>query len=191
MSAAAPVERAAAPDEAQVIAETRRWVERAVIGWNLCPFAKAVWVREQVRIVVSQARHLDGLLDDLDRELERLRDAPPEELETTLLVHPTLFADFDVFNDFLGVVDEVIAEHGLEGEIQVAPFHPQFQFEDTEPGDVDNATNRSPYPTLHLLREVSVERALASGESAETIVARNLATVRALAAAGRLDWRQP
>jgi len=172
---------------AAVEAATRRWVERAVIGLNLCPFAKAVWVKDQVRIAVSQARHLDAFLDDLDAELERLRDTPPEVLDTTLLVHPTLFPDFFVFNDFLDVVDRVVEEHGLEGVIQVAPFHPDFVFEGTEAGDITNATNRAPYATLHLLREDSVARAVAAGDSAETIVDRNLQTLRRL---GPQGWRR-
>lgn len=172
------------PDEAQVLADMRRWIERAVIGLNLCPFAKAVYVKNQVRIVVSQARHLDAFLDDLDRELDLLASTPAEQLDTTLLVHPTLFPDFLVFNDFLNVVDEVVDEHELEGVVQVAPFHPRFQFEGTEPEDLDNATNWAPYPTLHLLREDSIERAVASGDSAETIVARNLETLQRLGPAG-------
>ncbi len=174
----------AAPDEAQVLADMRRWIERAVIGLNLCPFAKAVYVKDQVRLVVSRARHLDGLLDDLDRELLLLRDTPPEQIDTTLLVHPTLFPDFEVFNDFLDVVDGVIAEHGLEGVLQVAPFHPRFQFEGTEPDDITNATNWAPYPTLHLLREASIDRAVASGDSADTIVERNVETLRRLGPEG-------
>lgn len=172
------------PDEAQVQADMRRWIERAVIGLNLCPFAKAVYVKNQVRIVVSHARHLDAFLDDLDRELDLLASTPAEEVDTTLLVHPSLFPDFLVFNDFLNVVDEVIDEHDLAGVIQVAPFHPHFQFEGTAPEDIDNATNWAPYPTLHLLREDSIERAVASGDSADTIVARNLDKVREMGLQG-------
>jgi len=167
-----------------VVTDTRRWIEKAVIGLNLCPFAKAVYVKNQVRIVVSHARHLDGFLDDLDRELDLLAQTPADELDTTLLVHPTLFPDFLDFNDLLDVVDGVIEEHELDGVLQVAPFHPRFQFEGTEPGDITNATNWAPYPTLHLLREDSVERATASGDSADTIVERNLATLEKLGAAG-------
>ena len=172
-------------DEA-VLADTRRWIEKAVIGLNLCPFAKAVYVKNQVRIVVSRARHLDAFLDELDRELLLLRDTPAEQVETTLLVHPTLFPDFEIFNDFLNVVDDVVAEHELEGVIQVAPFHPAFQFEGTTPDDVTNHTNRAPYPTLHLLREDSVERAAESGDDADTIVERNQQRLRELGAEG---WR--
>jgi hypothetical protein len=171
-------------NEEVVLADTRRWIEKAVIGLNLCPFAKSVYVKNQVRIVVSHARHLDAFLDELDRELLLLRDTPAEEIDTTLLVHPTLFPDFEVFNDFLNVVDDVVAEHELEGVIQVAPFHPAFQFEGTMPDDVTNNTNRAPYPTLHLLREDSVERAAESGDDADTIVERNQQRLRELGAAG-------
>jgi hypothetical protein len=175
-------------NEEQVIAATRHWIEKAVIGLNLCPFARAVWVKNQVRIVVSTARHIDGLLDDLDRELDLLKDTPAEQIDTTLIVHPTLFPDFEVFNDFLGIADEVVAEHDLEGVIQVASFHPDYQFEGTEPDDITNATNRSPFPTLHLLREDSVARAVASeGGDAEAIVARNMDTLRRL---GPQGWRE-
>jgi len=169
----------------QVLTDTRHWIEKAVIGLNLCPFARAVYVKNQVRIVVSSARHLDAFLDELDRELDLLQTTPADEIDTTLLVHPTLFPDFEVFNDFQNVVDDVVAEHALDGVIQVASFHPQFQFEGTAPDDVTNCTNRAPYPTLHLLREDSVERAVASDAGdAEQIVERNLQTLRGLGAAG-------
>ncbi len=171
--------------EEQVLTATRHWVEQAVIGLNLCPFARAVWVKNQVRIVVSTARHVDGLLDDLDRELDLLAATPAEEIDTTLIVHPTLFPDFLVFNDFLDIADEVVAEHELEGVIQVAAFHPGWQFEGTEADDITNATNRSPFPTLHLLREDSVARAVATeGGDAEAIVARNQDTLRRLGPQG-------
>ena len=171
-----------------VLAETRRWIEHAVIGLNLCPFARAVYVKNQVRIVVSHARHLDAFLDELDTELERLQSTPAEQIDTTLLVHPTLFPDFLQFNDFLGVVDEVVSEHALDGVIQVASFHPQFQFEGSAPDDIGNATNRSPYPTLHLLREDSIERALSSeAGDADAIVERNIATLQAL---GHEGWQR-
>ncbi|WP_082877074.1 DUF1415 domain-containing protein [Hydrogenophaga crassostreae] len=172
----------------QVLADTRRWIEKAVIGLNLCPFARAVYVKNQVRIVVSHARHLDAFLDELDAELTLLKDTPAEEVDTTLLVHPSLFPDFMVFNDFLNVVDDVVAEHGLEGVIQVASFHPQFQFEGVEADDISNATNRAPFPILHLLREDSVERAIESDAGdAEKIVDRNIATLRELGAEG---WKR-
>lgn len=170
----------------QILADTREWVEKAVIGLNLCPFAKSVYVKNQLRIVVSRARHLDAFLDDLDRELDLLSTTPADEVDTTLLVHPSLFPDFEVFNDFLNVVDDVVAEHELEGVIQVAPFHPAFQFDGTTPDDITNHTNRSPYPTLHLLREDSVSRATESGDDADTIIERNQQRLRELGLAG---WR--
>ena len=173
------------PDDATILENTRRWIEKAVIGLNLCPFARAVYVKNQVRIVVSHARHLDAFLDELDAELTLLKETPADQIDTTLLVHPSLFPDFFVFNDFLNVVDDVVAEHELEGVIQVASFHPMFQFEEVEPDDISNATNRSPYPTLHLLREDSVEKAIASDAGdAEKIVERNIATLKNLGAEG-------
>lgn len=173
-------------NDEEVVARTREWVEKAVIGLNLCPFARAVWVKDQVRVVVSRARHVDAFLDELDRELDLLASTPAEQIDTTLLVHPTLFPDFEVFNDFLGIVDDVVVEHDLEGVIQVAPFHPQFRFEGTEADDITNATNRSPYPILHLLREDSVERAVATGAGdADAIVERNMQTLRDL---GHEGW---
>lgn len=169
----------------QVLDDTRRWIEKAVIGLNLCPFARAVYVKNQVRIVVSRARHLDAFLDELDRELDLLQTTPAEAIDTTLLVHPTLFPDFEVFNDFMNVVDDVVAEHDLEGVIQVANFHPDFRFEGEPEGDMSHFTNRAPYPTLHLLREDSVERAVESaGGDAEAIVERNIATLRELGPEG-------
>jgi hypothetical protein len=173
------------PNEATILEDTRRWIEKAVIGLNLCPFARAVYVKNQVRMVVSHAKHLDAFLDELDAELDLLKNTPAEEIDTTLLVHASLFPDFFVFNDFLNVVDDVVAEHELEGVIQVASFHPLFQFEGVEADDISNATNRSPYPMLHLLREDSVERAIESDAGdAEKIVERNIATLRELGADG-------
>ena len=167
-----------------VIAATRQWIEKAVIGLNLCPFAKAVYVKNQVRYVVSRAPHLDGLLEDLDRELDFLAAADPEEIDTTLLIHPTLLPDFLDFNDFLQLAEAAVEEHGLEGVIQLASFHPQFQFADTAPDDIGNYTNRAPFPTLHLLREASIERAVAAFPEAETIYLRNIETLKALGHAG-------
>ena len=125
---------------------TKQWLEKAVIGLNLCPFAKAPHVKNLVRIVVSEARHLDGFLEDLDRELQLLGNTPASELETTLLVHPTLFPDFETFNQMLEIADDAVVENELEGIVQIAPFHPDFQFEGTEADNISNYTNRSPYP---------------------------------------------
>jgi hypothetical protein len=168
----------------EVIAATRNWVERAVIGLNLCPFAKSVYVANQVRIVVSEARHLDAFLEELDRELDLLAAADPAEIDTTLLVHPDLLPDFEEFNEFMGLVEQAVVEHDLEGVLQVASFHPAFRFADTEPDDISNCTNRSPYPTIHLIREASIERAVANYPDPDDIYRRNIETMRLLGREG-------
>ena len=171
-------------DDEAVIAAMRQWIERAVIGLNLCPFAKAVYVKNQVRFVVSHAPHLDGLLEDLDRELEFLAAADQDAVDTTLLVHTTLLSSFLDFNDFMQLAEAAVEEHDLQGVIQVASFHPTFQFEGTQPGDIGNFTNWAPFPTLHLLREASIERAVAAFPEAETIYERNIEKLEALGHAG-------
>ncbi|HEY9103961.1 DUF1415 domain-containing protein [Chitinimonas sp.] len=168
-----------------VIAATREWLEKAVIGLNLCPFAKSVYVKNQVRFVVSEARNLDRLLEDLDSELQLLAETDPEQIDTTLLIHPWILNDFLDYNEFLEVADGVVAEHELEGVIQIASFHPDYQFEDTEPGDISNFSNRSPYPTLHLLREASLDKAVAAFPDAASIFEKNIETLERL---GRAGW---
>ena len=170
----------------EIIAATRHWLEKAVIGLNLCPFAKAVYVKEQVRYVVSEAKHLDGLLEDIDREIDFLAQADPAAVDTTLIMHASLLEDFLDFNDFLDIVDEAVSEQGHEGVIQVAAFHPQWQFADTEPDDIGNYTNRAPFPTIHLLREASVTRAVDAFPEAESIYERNIETLNRLGLDG---WR--
>ena len=172
------------PPDDDVLATTRHWLEAAVIGLNLCPFARAVYVKNQVRLVVSQARHADDLLEELDRELDLLVATSADEIDTTLLIHPTLFEDFLDFNDFLEVADGVVDEHALEGVIQLASFHPQFQFDGTSAEDISNYTNRAPFAMLHLLREASVERAVAAFPEADTIFEKNIATLEKLGHAG-------
>lgn len=167
-----------------VIATTRQWLEKAVVGLNLCPFAKAVYLKDQVRFAVSDASHLDGLLEDLDRELDLLAAANPDEVETTLLIHPTLLPDFNDFNDFMQVAEAAVDEHDLAGVIQVASFHPQFQFADTEPDDISNYSNRAPYPILHLLREASISQAVEAFGETEIIYERNIVTLQGLGIAG-------
>jgi uncharacterized protein len=168
----------------QVLQKTRHWLEKAVIGLNLCPFAKAVYVKSQVRLVVSHARHADDLLEELDRELDLLVTTPATEIDTTLLIHPTLFEDFLDFNDFLEVAEGVVDEHELEGVVQLASFHPQFQFDGTEPEDIGNYTNRAPFAMLHLLREDSVEKAVEAFPEAESIFEQNIATLEKLGPEG-------
>ncbi|MBT9475928.1 DUF1415 domain-containing protein [Polaromonas sp.] len=168
----------------EVLTQTRHWLEKAVIGLNLCPFAKAVYVKDQVRLVVSHARHADDLLDELDRELDLLVATPAQELDTTLLIHPTLFEDFLDFNDFLEIAEGVVDEHGLEGVVQLASFHPKFQFDGTEPDDIGNYTNRAPFAILHLLREESIDRAVEAFPQAEAIFEENIKTLEKLGHAG-------
>ena len=176
----------AAADE-EVVAATRDWLERAVIGLNLCPFAKAVHVKNQIRYAVSAAQTPENLLADLVSELRILQAADPSEIDATLLVHPRVLADFLDYIDFLDLADAVVAAEGLAGEIQIASFHPQYQFAGTRPEDIENCSNRSPYPTLHLLREASIARAVAAFPDASQIYERNIESLRRL---GHEGWRR-
>lgn len=169
------------------IADTVRWLERAVIGLNLCPFAKAPHVKGQIHYVVSQAKGLEGLRDELIEQLQAMAALSAEARETVLLIVPQMLHDFLEFNDFLDEADGVLQELDMEGEFQVASFHPQFQFADTEPDDITNYTNRSPYPTLHLLREESIDRAVEAFPEAETIYETNMATLEKLGLKGWQD----
>lgn len=172
------------PADDEAVAATRRWIERAVIGLNLCPFARAPYVQDRLRIRVSRATDVEALVDDLRAELEWLRDADADEYETSLLVHPFVLGDFADYNEFLDVADALLEEMELDGEIQIASFHPQYQFADAGPDDIENATNRSPYPTLHLLRESSIDRAVESGVDTDAIYERNIETLRTLGDTG-------
>jgi hypothetical protein len=174
----------------EIISATRRWVEKSVIGLNLCPFAENPYRGDRVRFFVSEQRSAAGLLEELRLELTRLASVDPEDCETTLLIHPWVLADFVEYNDFLEVCDAAVAELDLEGVLQVASFHPQYQFAGSNPSDIENYTNRSPFPLLHILREASVERAVAAAGDTEEIYRRNIRTLRALGHAGwqRL-WR--
>jgi len=167
-----------------VLAETRAWVDRAVIGLNLCPFAKAVQTKNQIRYVVCTARNVDALLVTLSGEMDHLVATDPALVDTTLIIHPMVLNDFLQFNDFLGAADGLLEQLDYAGTLQIASFHPQFQFAGTQVDDVSNATNRSPYPTLHLLREASVDRAVAAFPDAESIYEKNILTLEALGAEG-------
>ena len=171
-------------DPAAIEAGVRRWLERAVIGLNLCPFAKAVYVKQQVRIVISDASTERALLEQLGEEMARLRDTPAEATDTTLLVHPQVLGDFLDYNDFLDDADALVEAMELDGVLQVASFHPDYRFAGTEPDDAENLTNRAPYPILHLLREDSVDRAVAAYPDPDGIIQRNVATMRDLGAEG-------
>jgi len=164
----------------EIIAETKVWLEKAVIGLNLCPFAKAVHVKNQIRYVVSAAATPEALLADLISELETLAESAAEKIETTLLIHPGTLTDFFDYNDFLDVADAAVEDMELGGVLQVASFHPQYQFDGTAADDIDNYTNRSPYPTLHLLREDSIEKAVAAYPQTDGIFEKNIETLRGL-----------
>lgn len=174
------------PSHDDAVNATRHWLEEAVIGLNLCPFAKGVHAKGQVRYVVSDAHDEETLLADLERELHALLAAPSEEVDTTLLIHPCVLGGFDEFVRFLDLVEVVLNMQRLRGVLQVASFHPDYVFADTEPDDITNCSNRSPYPTLHLLREASLDRAVAAFPDAATIYERNMQTLRAL---GHDGWR--
>ena len=169
---------------AAVVRDTRNWLERAVIGLNLCPFAKAVLVKGQIHFAVSGASDPHGLLADLAAELDALVGLEPSMRETTLLVAPGCLGEFLEFNAFLARAGRLLRKRGLEGIIQLASFHPGYQFEGTAAGDITNCTNRSPYPTLHLLREASIARAIQAFPRPETIYETNIQTLRTLGTQG-------
>lgn len=167
-----------------IVAATRDWVRQAVVGLNLCPFAKAVEVKDRIRYVVTEASEPETLCADLRRELLALHAGNPEDVETTLLIHPYALRDFLDYNDFLDIADALIEDLDLAGEIQIASFHPAYQFAGTAPQAIDNYTNRSPYPMLQLLRESSIEAAVDAYPDADRIYERNIETLRALGAEG-------
>ncbi len=179
--------RAIGESAEHVIAETRHWVEKAVIGLGLCPFAATPYLRGQIRYRVSERATTSGLTEDLAEELLYLAAADPLVCETSLLIHPHVLHDFLDYNEFLDQADDTVASLGLTGEVQIASFHPDYQFAGTAPDDIENYSNRSPYPMLHMLREASVQRAVATFPQVHEIGDRNVATLRELGDAG---WRQ-
>lgn len=180
------------PRQRQVQADLQRWLERAVIGLNLCPFAKAVHVKGQIHYAVSGARNEADLLEDLRAELLALAGSDAAQRDTTLLAAPWCLPDFLDFNDFLAQADDLLDELDLAGVLQIADFHPHYQFAGTEANDIENYTNRAPYPVLHLLRETSIDRAVEAFPEAEMIYERNIETLEKLGAAGwqALDIRR-
>ena len=175
------------PTDAQAVADTVEWLEKAVIGMNLCPFATAVHVKQQIRYQVSHATDAEGLLQELVSELELLAETSPEKIETTLLIHPQALTDFMDFNDFLEVADAAVEALQLDGILQVASFHPDYQFDETHADDIENFSNRSPWPTLHLIREASIDAAVEAFPDAADIYERNIETLQRLGHAG---WKK-
>jgi hypothetical protein len=176
---------------ATAILDTQRWLERAVIGLNLCPFAKAVHVKGLIRYAVSEATTPAEFLVDLKNELNLLANSDVASVsvvyDTTLLIAPYCLQYFLDFNHFLGKADKLIAKMKLDGTLQLANFHPHYQFAGTEPDDITNYTNRAPYPTLHLLRESSIDQAVEAFPQAEAIFEVNMATMERLGVQGWND----
>lgn len=161
-----------------VLTATRGWVERFVIGLNLCPFAGSVAAQGRVRYVMSASRDIDVLYQDLLAEMMFVLESDPQQVETSVLVHPYVLEDFERYLDFLEIVDEAIAAADLEGILQVASFHPDYVFDGVDEDDVSHYTNRSPYPMLHILREDSLSAAIDSHPDPEGIPERNVAKLR-------------
>lgn len=173
-------------DDEAIIALSKGWLEEAVIGLNLCPFANAVHKRGQIAWKVSHARTPEALLEDLGLALQSLLDTPVATTDTSLLIHPWVLQDFLDFNDFLSLADDLLEDSGLDGVIQIASFHPDYRFGGVDADDITNHTNRSPFPMLHLLREDSLDKAIAAMPDSDEIVERNLETLRKL---GQPGWQ--
>nr|WP_295775554.1 DUF1415 domain-containing protein [Rhodoferax sp.] len=167
-----------------VIEDTKRWLQRAVIGLNLCPFAKAVDVKGQIHYAVSRSVGFKDLLADLNQELKGLVALAPATRDTTLLIAPDALAEFLEFNDFLAQANRLLAKRGYEGVFQIASLHPLYEFADSQSDDIANFTNRSPYPTLHILREASIDRAVKAFPHAESIFQTNIDTMRRMGHGG-------
>ncbi|MCM0045050.1 MAG: DUF1415 domain-containing protein [Burkholderiaceae bacterium] len=181
MSAA---DEATPAEDAVIVGRTRQWLEQVVIGLNLCPFANSVFRKNQIDYRISRATDTDQLVQDLLLAAESLIGVPAEQIDTALLIHPQVLTDFSDYNDFLGMADALFDACGLSGVLQIASFHPDYRFADAEPDDITHATNRSPYPMLHLLRETSLDKAIAAHPNTDAIVQHNLATMRRLGWAG-------
>jgi hypothetical protein len=174
-------------DDEAIVALSRAWLEQAVIGLNLCPFANAVHKRGQIAWTVSHATTPEALLQDLSAATQSLMAAAADTTDTLLLIHPWVLQDFLDFNDFLGVADALLEDCGLAGVLQIASFHPDYRFGGVAADDITNHTNRSPFPMLHLLREASLDKAIAAMPDSDQIVERNLDTLRTL---GERGWQQ-
>jgi len=170
---------------------TRRWLEEVVIGLNLCPFARQPYTLDRIRYVVEPAEDIVLLAKRVVEEARWLMEQPKEKVATTLLIHPRALLNFLDYNDFLSEVDLLIKENSLEGKLQAASFHPDYQFAGTRPADAENFTNRSPYPMIHLIREAMLEEVLDNYPDPESIPERNIKTMNQLGAAGiRKIWEK-
>jgi hypothetical protein len=167
-------------DKQAIIDRTRRWIAAMVIDLNLCPFARRVFEADKIRYVVTLANDEKTLLNDLSGELKALAIVSSALVETTLLIHPRVLENFVAYNDFLDVGEQRVRDLGLRGVLQIASFHPHYQFAGTDAGAVENYTNRSPYPMLHLLREDSIAAVASDPRELLEIPERNIQTLRNL-----------
>jgi hypothetical protein len=177
-------------DRHEIVAATRRWIARVVIGLNMCPFARRVFEGDKIRYAVTLAEDEQALRQELARELEALAAAPCALVETTLLIHPCVLRNFLDYNEFLDGAERLLAELGLAGTLQIASFHPDYQFAGTDAGAVENHTNRSPYPMLHLLREASISAVAGDPGELLEIPRRNIETLRRLGIEGIREMLQ-
>lgn len=160
------------------IARTRRWLEQVVIGLNLCPFARQPYANETIKFVLEPSNSDQIIMQTLLLELDSLYQS--DDFQTTLIICPNAFDDFDAFWHFIADCEALVEQAGLEGTFQLASFHPRYRFEDTKTGDLGNATNQSPYPTLHILREADVTAAVSAYGDTDVISQRNIATLEKL-----------
>lgn len=174
-------------NQALILNATQTWLEKAVIGLNLCPFAKIVYVKKQIRFAISKATNARDLHSDLLMEIQFLLEADPGKVETTLLIAPYMLSGFLDFNDFLDMADALLVELNVDGIVQIASFHPDYQFFGTKPDDIENYTNRSPYPILHLLRESSIEHAVQTYPDTNDIYQKNIDMLNQLSLEG---WKK-
>lgn len=175
---------AQAETQFEILAATAEWLKEAVIGLNLCPFAKGPWQKKQIRFRLTNAGQESALLEVLREELLLLASRPIAEVETSLLIHPQILQDFYAYNEFLARADDLLIDLELDGVLQIASFHPQYQFADSQAEDIENYTNRSPFPCLHLLREESLDRAVQAFPDAADIYEKNIETMQKLGFAG-------
>ncbi|HWG47433.1 MAG TPA: DUF1415 domain-containing protein [Gemmataceae bacterium] len=167
-------------DKQAAIDATRRWISSVVIGLNLCPFARRVFEEDKIRYIVTEAEDEESLLKNLTDEVKILASSPISHVETTMLIHPGVLGNFLDYNDFLGVAEQRVRNLGLRGIIQIASFHPAYQFAGTDADAVENYTNRSPHPMLHLLREESITKVATGSDDLLEIPLRNIETMRGL-----------
>lgn len=166
--------------EEEVLRKTQDWVENFVIGLKLCPFASVPAKENRIVYRYSAAKDIDVLFKDLLKILSEVIEAEPEVIETAVLVHPEVLSDFDAYLDFLEIAEQALEESGLEGHLQIASFHPDYQFDGVAEDDISHHTNRSPFQMLHILRELSVSTAIDLHPDVDGIPERNVELMREL-----------